>query len=99
MSNKNTVYVRLKDKGTIFHDASQDKSVTGAAIEEFTRTEKVSKAIRSGVLVEVSEVDVKKAQPAPKQEQKPGPEDEKEKGNPDADEPKKGVSLSGKKGK
>lgn len=46
-----TVYVKLKDKGSIFHDASQEKTITGKAVVEMRLTGKVKSAIKNGVLV------------------------------------------------
>lgn len=52
--------VKLKDKGGIFHDASQDATVTGTSVIELKSNKKVQKAIKDGVLVEVTGKDPKK---------------------------------------
>lgn len=52
-------YVRLKDKGTIFHDASQDVSVTGSQIVKAKPTPKLEAGLKGGVIEEVSEEEYK----------------------------------------
>lgn len=52
-------YVKLRDRGTIFHDASQDVAVTGTIPTEIKTTKKVNAALKGGILIEVSEKDAK----------------------------------------
>ncbi len=54
------MFVKLKDEGGIFHDASQDATVTGSAVVEVKKTEKVTASIKGGLLVEVSQEDAEK---------------------------------------
>ena len=54
-------YVKLRDAGTIFHDASQDISVTGSVPTLLNTTKKVNAAIKGGILIEVKENEAKLA--------------------------------------
>lgn len=56
------IYVKLKDRGSIFHDASQEATVTGAKVVAVKKTGKVASALRNSLLVQVE---------APKEESKP----------------------------
>ena len=58
------VFIRLKDRSTIFHDASQDVTVTGTQVKEAEETSKVLSAIKHGLLevVKPEEVEKKKAE-------------------------------------
>lgn len=47
------VYIRLKDRSTIFHDASQEVTLTGNQVKEAEKTGKVASAIKHGLLEEV----------------------------------------------
>ena len=81
------IHVQLKDKGTIFHDASQGATVLGENIVEVTNNVKVAKALKSGVLVEVK---------APKSEAKSKEADEKkaeDKAKKDQEEKDKAAKL------
>jgi len=49
------IYVVLRDKGTIFHDGTQDVSVTGLLPTEVKPTAKITKAIQDGILIKVDE--------------------------------------------
>jgi len=55
------MYVKLRDAGTIFHDASQNKGVTGSLPAELKATDKVKNAVRAGILLEVKEDEAKAA--------------------------------------
>lgn len=57
---ENAKYVKLRDKGTIFFDASQDVSVTGELPAAVKLTKKVQDAIRIGTLIEVDADEAKK---------------------------------------
>lgn len=48
-----TVFVKLRDRGSVFHDNSQDYTVTGEAVHEVKLTSKIETAIRHGVLTKV----------------------------------------------
>lgn len=54
------VFIKLKDRSTIFHDASQDVTVTGTQVKEAEETGKVLSAIKHGLLEVVKPEDVKK---------------------------------------
>lgn len=69
MSNK--VYVKLKDTGSIFHDASQEQTITGTKVVAFKKTGKVKSAIKNGVLVEVDAPEDAPTKEAEKTETKP----------------------------
>ena len=58
------VFIRLKDRSTIFHDASQDVTVTGTQVKEAEETSKVLSAIKHGLLkvVKPEEVEKEKAE-------------------------------------
>lgn len=58
MSNQK--FIRLKDKGSIFHDMSQDPNVTltGTQIVKAELTTRVGDGLRVGTLVEASEEEV-----------------------------------------
>lgn len=63
------VFIRLKDRSTIFHDASQDVTLTGTQVKEAEETSKVLSAIKHGLLEVVEpEKEVKKED---KEEPKP----------------------------
>lgn len=49
----NDITLKLVDTGSIFHDISQGQTVTGSNEVEFRRTDKVKKALKNGVVVEV----------------------------------------------
>lgn len=49
------IKIRLRDSGTIFHDASQDVTLTGTQIAEAVLNAKVASALRNGVLEKVEE--------------------------------------------
>lgn len=53
------MYVRLNDKGSIFHDMSQDVTLTGANPVNVKSTKRVKDAIKSGVLIEVEDKEAK----------------------------------------
>lgn len=65
------VFVKLKDTGSIFHDASQDGTVTGDKVVELKKTPKVMAAIKGGVLVEAKASEVEKTEEAKTEETKP----------------------------
>lgn len=50
-------YIKLKDKGTIFHDAGQDATVTGEQVIEVKETAKVRSALKGGVIVEATKAE------------------------------------------
>ena len=54
------VFIRLKDRSTIFHDASQDVTVTGTQVKEAEETGKVLSAIKHGLLEVVKPEEVEK---------------------------------------
>lgn len=58
------VFIRLKDRSTIFHDASQDVTVTGTQVKEAEETSKVLSAIKHGLLevVKLEEVEKEKTE-------------------------------------
>jgi len=49
----NDITLKLVDTGSIFHDISQGRTVTGSDEVKFRRTDKVKKALKNGVVVEV----------------------------------------------
>lgn len=56
------VYVKLRDRGTIFHDTStKGNTVSGDEVKLLTRSPNVNIALKQGTLVEVAERDVPKA--------------------------------------
>lgn len=59
------MYVKLRDAGTIFHDGSQDATVTGTLPVKVKASAKVKEAVKSGVLVQVedkaAEIEIEKA--------------------------------------
>lgn len=58
------VKVKLKDSGTIFHDATQEEgTVTGSGTMHMLLTAKVRAALQAGVLIKVEEKEVPKEQP------------------------------------
>lgn len=83
------VFIRLKDRSTIFHDASQDVTVTGTQVKEAEETSKVLSAIKHGLLEVVEpekEKEVKEAEKPKTDEasttEKPADPTEKPKGRP-----------------
>lgn len=59
------MYVKLRDAGTIFHDGSQDATVSGSLPVKVKATPKVKEAVKSGVLTEVddkaAQIEIEKA--------------------------------------
>lgn len=78
------VFIRLKDRSTIFHDASQDVTVTGTQVKEAEETSKVLSAIKHGLLEVV--------EPEKEKDGKPEPDKASTTDNPDApnDKPNRG---------
>nr|DAM99240.1 MAG TPA: hypothetical protein [Herelleviridae sp.] len=80
------VFIRLKDRSTIFHDASQDVTVTGTQVKEAEETSKVLSAIKHGLLEVVKPEEVKEAEKPKTDEasttEKPADPTEKPKGRP-----------------
>lgn len=80
------VFIRLKDRSTIFHDASQDVTVTGTQVKEAEETSKVLSAIKHGLLEVVKTEEVKEAEkPKPAEAsttEKPADPKEQLKGRP-----------------
>ncbi len=54
------MYVKLNDKGGLFHDASQDASVTGPLPVEVKKTKRVASALKDQLLVAVPDTEAKK---------------------------------------
>jgi len=54
-------YVKLKDKGTIFHDSTKGITVTGSVPKEIEITPNIKTAISKGILVVVDDSEAKKA--------------------------------------
>ena len=79
------VFIRLKDRSTIFHDASQDVTVTGTQVKEAEETGKVLSAIKHGLLEVVKPEQVEK-------EEEPKPDGASTTDNPAApnDKPNRG---------
>ena len=80
MKQADEVYVRLRDRSTSFHDASQGKNVVSDRIEVMKRTALVSQAIHHNVLDIVPDAEAEAAlngaAPAPaKKKDKVAPED------------------------
>lgn len=82
------VFIRLKDRSTIFHDASQDVTVTGIQVKEAEETGKVLSAIKHGLLEVVKPEEVKEDE----KDGKPEPDKASTTDNPDApnDKPNRG---------
>lgn len=57
-------YVRLRDKGTIFHDPSVREAITGTKIVEAEPTKRLLAAIKSGLLIPYTKEDYIKQQEA-----------------------------------
>lgn len=55
------IYLKLRDKGSIFHDSTQGITVTGKAVVAFTKNPFVTKAILAGVVDVVSDEEAEKA--------------------------------------
>ena len=55
------MYVKLRDRGTIFNDHTQDVAVTGNLPVKVKKTDKVKDGIRTGILIEVESKDAEKA--------------------------------------
>lgn len=53
------IYVKLRDKGTIFHDGSGNQSITGSLPVEVTLTPKIKNAMQKGRLEKVSDEEAK----------------------------------------
>lgn len=69
--DKPNVYVRLRDTGSIFHDTTQNRAVTGKLPVHVRRTPKVAQAIKDGVLDEVKAADAEAEIAKAKGEAKP----------------------------
>lgn len=54
------IFVKLKEAGTIFHDSLGNQSVSGVAIVEVEKTEKIATALNSGILIECTQSDFEK---------------------------------------
>ena len=55
------IFVKLKVKGTIFHDGLQNKTLTGKFPMEMKETARVKRAIARGVLVKITAEEAEKA--------------------------------------
>lgn len=54
------VYVKLKDKGTVFHDFTQGLKVIGIKPVEADKTEEITKALNRGILVKLTKEEYNK---------------------------------------
>ena len=54
-------FVKLRDKGTIFHDTATSTTITGTLPKEVKLTPKVKQAITKGILILVDDAEAKKA--------------------------------------
>ncbi len=51
----NKVYLKLRDRGSVFHDPTQGRSIAGEEVNAFLESARVVKAIRGGHVLKVTE--------------------------------------------
>lgn len=67
------VYVKLKDRTTVFQETEQRKVISGSKVMKAKPSARITKALRGGILVEATEAEIKKydeEHPEPKKPQK-----------------------------